>query len=95
MAKSEGEKAIGGLISLIILGVAAWYFFGGGLESNVADDAIQQYQMVKRSGTPMDTCVHAGIVRDAYLQAKDEDNYQKWQTIERTDCQIAGVPETP
>jgi len=95
MAKSEGQKALSGLISLIVLGIAAWYFFGGGLESNVADDAIEQYEIAKRSGTPMDACVHAGIVRAAYLQAKDEDNYQKWQSVERRDCQNAGMPDTP
>ena len=53
------------------------------LESDVAADAVKQYEIVKRSGSAMDAYVHAGIVAAAYLQAKDEANYQKWQAIER------------
>jgi hypothetical protein len=79
-----------------------WYFFGGGLENQagdslkllqdkVASDYVQQYEMAKRNGSPMDVCVLAGFVSAAYLQAKDEPNYAKWKQIERTDCAKAGV----
>lgn len=58
----------------------------------VANDAVDQYQIAKRSGTATDRCVHAGMVAAAYLQAKDEENYRVWKRTESTDCRSAGVP---
>jgi len=37
----------------------------------------------------------AGLVSAAYLQAKDEANYNKWKEIEKEDARAAGMPETP
>jgi hypothetical protein len=31
-------------------------------------------------------------VSAAYLQAKDEPNYQRWEKIEKDDCSRAGMP---
>ncbi|WP_263377686.1 hypothetical protein [Granulicella paludicola] len=93
MAETQGTKTAGGFISLLLLGVVAWYFFGGGVENKVADEVLDQYRIAKRSGSPMDACVQAGIVRAAYLQAKDEANYQRWHMTEQNDCRLAGVPD--
>jgi len=58
----------------------------------VATDALNQYGMVARSGTPIDICVHAGLVAAAYLQANDEEKYRQWKTTENIDCTRANVP---
>ena len=82
---------------------AIWWFGGGGfdshvtqqvnkIENQVASDSVAQYQIAKREGDQMQTCVHAGIVAAAYLQAKDESNYQQWKQTEKSDCRKAGVP---
>lgn len=63
------------------------------IENKVADDAVDQYNIVKRQGDKMQICVQAGVVSFAYLQAKDENNYRRWKSIEKTDCRAAGLPE--
>ena len=90
-------------VSLAITGGMLWFFVGGGLEkqtanemqkieNQVAADAVRQYEIAKREGNPMQMCVQAGFVSAAYLQAKDEANYQTWKQIEGQDCRRAGVP---
>lgn len=61
------------------------------IHDQVAADAVAQYEMTKRGGSPIDACVHAGMVTAAYLQAKDESNYQKWKATESADCKAAGM----
>ena len=84
-------------------GIGIWWLYGGGLqhatdkqmkniEGQVANDMIQQYQIAKREGDPIQICVHAGAVSAAYLQAKDESNYRIWKKTERSACEAAGVP---
>lgn len=63
------------------------------IESQVAQDAVAQFQIAKRSGDPMQACVHAGLVSAAFLQAKDETSYRKWLAIEKQECTAAGVPQ--
>jgi hypothetical protein len=102
MAEQKKINPIQALISIAVILAAIWYFFGGGLEHQaaknmegierkVASDAVQQYEIAKRSGTPMDACVHAGFVAAAFLQAKDEAAYQQWKQTERVDCDGAGI----
>lgn len=59
----------------------------------VTDDVIAQYEIVKKQGDPIQTCVHAGVVSAAYLQAKDEAKYAEWKAIEKEDCKAAGMPQ--
>jgi hypothetical protein len=92
MPRKNTANAIRAVVAIIASLAWAWYFFGGGLENQVADDAIKQYQIAKRDGSASDACVHAGIVADAYLQAKDEADYQQWKATENSDCALAGVP---
>ena len=88
---------------LVFGAIALAYFAGGGLEkqaaskmqsieSQVAADTVKQYEIAKRQGDPIQACVQAGMVSAAYLQAKDESNYQTWKSIERNDCRKAGMP---
>lgn len=62
------------------------------VEKAVAADQVKQYDIAKRSGDRMQTCVQAGTVKAAFLQAKDEDNYKKWMAVEKADCAAAGMP---
>lgn len=101
---AEKKTNVGRVIAGIVFAIAiAWYFFGGGLEKQaaenmqgiedqVASDAVKQYEIAKRDVSQMDACVHAGMVAAAYLQAKDEPNYQQWKATERSDCAAAGMP---
>ena len=94
--------------SAIISGVFAigivWFFFGGGLEKQaakdmrqievqVANDMVEQYNIARKSGKPIDVCVHAGMVAAGYLQAKDDVNYDNWKRIEARDCDAAGLQQ--
>ena len=77
---------------MIGFAIVIWYFLLGGLESSVADDLTEEYEIAKRSGDAMQMCVHAGIVAAAYLQAQDDANYRYWQNVESSDCAAAGLP---
>jgi hypothetical protein len=101
----QNNNAIGSfIVGLIIMAGSFWYFYGGGLEkqtvktmdsvySQVVADSIEQYEITKRGGDKIDICVHAGLIVAAYLQAKDEINYQKWKRIQKADCDTAGMPK--
>ncbi len=62
------------------------------VQNEVAQDAVEQYNIAKREGDKIQVCVQAGLVSAAYLQAKDEANYQKWKAIQKADCRAAGMP---
>lgn len=61
------------------------------LQTQVAKDFENQYQLAKVHGSAMDRCVRAGFVAEGYVQAGDEGLYQKWKEIERDDCRAAGI----
>nr|WP_199065041.1 hypothetical protein [Chromobacterium sp. ASV5] len=95
-------KALG---SLVLAGGVFFWLFGGGLErsakketaniyNQVAEDAVNQYDIAKRQGDKIQICVQAGFVVAAYLQAKDETNYQQWKDIQQRDCEHAGMPSS-
>lgn len=96
---NRASSIIGGLFAVGVI----WFYFGGGLEKqaakemhriegDVASDMVKQYNIAKTSGNPIDTCVHAGMVSAAYLQAKDNAGYAKWKGIQSRDCEAAGLP---
>ncbi len=89
---------------LIIIGVIVFigYFYGSGLESHaeieinkievqVAEDAIKQYEIAKRSGSDLDAYTQASYVAAAFLQANDEANYKKWKEIEKEEANKIGL----
>ena len=57
----------------------------------VSSDMVAQYDIAKKQGDAMQTCVQAAMVSAAYLQAKDEAKYNEWKAIEKTDCKAAGI----
>ena len=99
-ANLSGSQIVSGLVfSSIVL----WFYFDGGLEqqaaknmqqieNQVASDSVKQYDIAKTQGDKMQICVQAGIVSAAYLQAKDEPNYQQCKKREQIDCAKAGIP---
>jgi hypothetical protein len=92
MAEEAKKPSAGAaILGLILAGGFAWYFLGGGLQSGVAKDYEDQYNMAKISGTKIDLCVRAGLVAEGYLQAKDQSNYAKWKRIQKSDCDAAGL----
>ncbi len=89
---------------LVFVIIYSFYFLGGGVEQQasknmddirrkVAQDAVDQYQIAKRQGDKMQTCVQAMQVSAAYLQAQNEASYQNWKFIEKVDCRDAGLPQ--
>jgi len=96
------NNSVGSIIGIVLVLGMLWFFFGGGFEKQaaknmknieyqVASDAEKQYEIAKRSGTAIDACVHAGLVSAAYIQAKDEAQYQIWKSVEKEDCRKAGL----
>lgn len=88
-----------------VLGVVAYFTIGKEAETKyvasemddihnkVARDAVTQYEMAKRQGDPIQTCVQAGLVSAAWLQAKNEPQYQAAKATEKADCARAGMPQ--
>ena len=93
---AKNAQAIGTLVVLCFMG---WCWFGGGADTvmsyihdKVMADKVEQYDMTKRHGSPMEL-VEAGRVARAYRQAKQEAFYATWKDVERRDCKAAGVPD--
>ncbi len=101
--EKKSANLIEGIIGLVVVVAGIWFFFGGGLEyqaekemnrieQQVAAEQVKQYEIAKRSGSAMDAYVNALLVAEAYLQAEDEVNYQKWKKIEAEEARRAGMP---
>lgn len=81
---------VGGGVYLYATGGLRW-LTAGGIRQNVAEEQAQQYSDVVRSGTPMDRCVKASLVAEAYLQAGQSARYDQWKATEQADCEAAGL----
>ncbi len=96
-----GKSSVGGVVGAIIVFFVLVSIFSGdgeytsftmsGIEQQVAQDAVDQYNIAKRQGDAIQICVQAGLVSAAYLQAEDEGNYNLWKSTERSDCNRAGI----
>jgi len=94
--KSDGEQKkskVSQVLLLILVGGVAYYLIGGGVEEGVANDVVEQYNLVKESGDKMQMCVRAGLVAEVYLQAGNKSEYRNWTDIKNNDCAEAGVPQ--
>ncbi len=63
-------------------------------KNQVAQEAIKQYNIVKRNGSGIEASLHAGFVAEAFLQIGDKENYTKWIKIkeqEERDAKNANV----
>ncbi len=61
--------------------------------NRAVDDQVLQYTWAVRAGSQNDRCVQAGFVASAYIQAKDEPNYQAWSGIRTNECKAAGIAQ--
>lgn len=61
-------------------------------EKQALKQMIQQYEMVKKSGSAMERCTYAGLVVAGAVQANDDAAHTKWKDVEREECAAAGVP---
>jgi hypothetical protein len=94
MTEQAKPSPLAQLFGLVVVGVGVYFGYQwvfGGIESQVADDAIKQYEIVKRQGSKMEQCAQAGLVTAALLQAQDEERYAQWKKVEATDCAKAGL----
>lgn len=100
---NKQQQGAAAVVSLLVFGGFLWFFFFGGwewqttreinkIEKQVASDAVRQYNIAEQQGDAMQTCVQAGLVSAAFLQAEDQANYNKWKVIEKTKCKAAGIP---
>ena len=58
----------------------------------VAADYIEKYEIALIQGDEIQICVQAGLVSAAFLNAKDQEQYNKWKSIEANRCEEAGIP---
>lgn len=56
-------------------------------KNQVAQEAIKQYNIVKRNGSGIEASLHAGFVAEAFLQVGDKENYAKWTKIKEQEEQ--------
>ena len=100
-------KRVGAVLGLIAIIVGVWVYnmnagnvvvqttsdFEKDVYQKVSRDAVDQYNIAKRQGDPIQVCVQAGLVSAAYLQEKNESSYQNWKSIQKSDCARAGIPQ--
>ncbi len=61
------------------------------IHDKVVTDALAQFDIVKESGSAVDKCVQAGMVKAALLQAQDAKGYASWTQLEEQLCKSAGL----
>ena len=54
--------------------------------NQLALDAVEQYNVIKKTGEHAKICVHARIVAASYLKANDQAKYHKWKEIGDIEC---------
>lgn len=65
---------------------------GDHVMGSAAQDQIEVYEIAKRNGDKMQTCMQAGMIAQFFLQSKDEASWKEWSAKEDEDCEAAGIP---
>ena len=96
-----GDPKVVGIVTALALVLGSGYYLyvtgglnsltAGGIRRTVAEEQVEQYADVVRSGTPIERCVKAGLVAEAFLQAGESASYDEWKVVERFDCEAAGL----
>jgi hypothetical protein len=78
----------------LVIFIAIWCFWGDLFwgQFGVASDSQKSYEIAKRAGKKMDSCLQAGVTALSYLNAHDEPAYRNWKAIEESECSAAGIP---
>ena len=63
------------------------------LSNKAIDEQVLQYNWAVKAGSQSDRCIQAGFVASAYIQTKDEPNYQAWSSIRSSECKAAGIAQ--
>lgn len=95
----QNNYSLGNIIGSVILFGLIWWGFDAffwnidspNFDNKYAQEMVEQYEIAKNQGDRMEKCMQAGAVAQAFLQAKNQDNYNKWKIIESTDCRAAGL----
>lgn len=74
-----------GLLALAIL-AGAMAASEKAVTSEVVRDSIKEYNTARETGDMASVCVHAGLVKEACIQAHDEKCAKEWAEIEKADC---------
>lgn len=79
-------KIIGaGLLAIVAL-VGMMRASGAIVHGEVVRDCIREYDAARATGDAASICVHAGLVKEACIQAHDETCAKAWAEIEKRDC---------
>lgn len=78
-----------GLVALTVgLFVGFWVFVGSmwlrasqQVQQKMISDAVQQYKIVEQGNDLYAKHIQAAVVAEAFLMAKDSENYHKWKQI--------------
>jgi hypothetical protein len=63
------------------------------IRNKAVNDQVQQYNAAVKAGSQSDRCVQAGFVASAYIQTRDQANYQAWSGIRNSECRAAGIAQ--
>jgi hypothetical protein len=80
-----GERILS-TVGTIAAFVMLWFAFMWWNNYQVVSHALEQYDIVKRSGNQIEKCVGAQTVVAAQLYAKHEDDWKKWKAVEASEC---------
>jgi hypothetical protein len=69
------------LIALVIGGGITLRSTTGGFHQQMIADAVAEYRIVDAGSDSYEKSIRAAVVANAYLTAKDHDNYHKWKNM--------------
>jgi len=61
------------------------------METQIANEEIENYNMAVKGGDPIEIAMEAGLVAEMFKQAGDETNYLKWKEIAKEADKKAGL----
>lgn len=62
----------------------------GSDEDLAVEDSVSQFELTGQSGSAMNRCVHAGLMKEAYMHAKNGEAANRWASLEKTACSAVG-----
>ncbi len=78
--KPSSLKIMYGIFSLIIACGFIWSC--NGINREIVDDEIEQYEMCIRNNDLIGASVSAGVISELYKMDGDEEGYKKWKAID-------------
>ena len=66
--------------------VVLWYGYDFVVNYKLTSDAVEQYEIIERTGDKVAACRKMDSVISTYLYVKDEKNYNKWLKKKEDEC---------